>query len=162
MLLVCLYKIDNIILYYNRKSGITMTTIIASSIFDYSKFPSKSWRDKLDLCNDCDCCVRHNVYKPFLVSCLPHMDAIDVFDAEDHRFGVCRCRCRFLARRICEKDNFDIMMASPDPCDLPLPPSRWLSKDPSMDLLDAATQAALDYYWAGQVKACQYAIFHSC
>ena len=139
-----------------------MATIIASSIFDYSKFPSKSWRDKLDLCNDCDCCVRHNVYKPFLVSCLPCMDAIDVFDAEDHRFGVCRCRCRFLARRICEKDNFDIMMASPDPCDLPLPPSRWLSKDPSMDLLDAATEAALDYYWAGQVKACQYAIFHIC
>jgi hypothetical protein len=161
MLLVCLYKIDNIILYYNRKSGITMTTIIASST-DYSKFPSKSWRDKLDLCNDCDCCVRHNVYKPFLVSCLPSMDAIDVLDAEDHRFGVCRCKCRYLARRICEEDNFDIMMASPDPCDLPLPPSRWLAKDPSMELLDAATEAALDYYWAGQVKACQYAIFHIC
>jgi hypothetical protein len=31
-----------------------------------------------------------------------------------------------------------------------------------MDLLDAATQAALDYYWAGQVKASQYAIFHGC
>ena len=162
MLLVCLYKIDKYIIYYNRKSGITMTTIIASCIFDYSKFPSKSWRDKLDLCNNCDCCVRHNVYKPFLVSCLPHMDAIDVFDAEDHRFGVCRCRCRFLARRICEKDNFDIMMASPDPCDLPLPPSRWLSKDPSMDLLEAETQAALEHYWAGQVKASQYAIFHGC
>jgi hypothetical protein len=161
MLLVCLYKIDNIILYYNIKSGITMTTIIASST-DYSKFPSKSWRDKLDLCNDCDCCVRHNVYKPFLVSCLPSMDAIDVLDAEDHRFGVCRCKCRYLARRICEEDNYEIMMASPDPCDLPLPPSRWLAKDPSMVLLDAATEAALDYYWAGQVKACQYAIFHIC
>jgi hypothetical protein len=31
-----------------------------------------------------------------------------------------------------------------------------------MELLDAATQAALDYYWAGQVKASQYAIFHGC
>ncbi len=62
----------------------------------------------------------------------------------------------------CKETNFDIMMASPDPCDLPLPPSRWLVKDPSMVLLDAATQAALNYYWAGQVKACQYAIFHIC
>ena len=62
----------------------------------------------------------------------------------------------------CKETTCAIILASPDPCDLPLPPSRWLAKDPSMDLLDAATEAALDYYWAGQVKACQYAIFHGC
>jgi hypothetical protein len=28
-----------------------------------------------------------------------------------------------------------------------------------MVLLDAATEEALDHYWAEQVKACQYAIF---
>jgi hypothetical protein len=62
----------------------------------------------------------------------------------------------------CKEDNCEIILASPAPCDLPLPPKHWLAKDPSMVLLDAATEAALDYYWAGQVKACQYAIFHIC
>jgi hypothetical protein len=56
----------------------------------------------------------------------------------------------------------EISRASPHPSELPLPPQRWLSKDPSMDLLDAATEEALEHYWAGQVKACQYAIFHIC
>jgi hypothetical protein len=55
----------------------------------------------------------------------------------------------------------DIMMASPDPSELPPPPQRWLAKDPSMVLLDAATTEALEHYWVGQVKACQYAIFHN-
>jgi len=53
-------------------------------------------------------------------------------------------------------------MTSPDPSELPPPPQRWLAKDPSMDLLDAATEEALEHYWVGQVKACQYAIFHIC
>ena len=55
----------------------------------------------------------------------------------------------------------DIMMASPDPSELPPPPQRWLAKDPSMVLLDAATTEALDHYWVGQVKASQYAIFRN-
>ena len=139
-----------------------MTTIIASST-DYSKFPSKSWTEKMDKCNDCNCCERHMLWKPrFVLPCVHDFDAIDVMDAENIRFGVCRCKCRYVARRMCEEANCEIMMASPDPSELPLPPSRWLAKDPSMVLLDAATEAALDYYWAGQVKACQYAIFHIC
>jgi hypothetical protein len=56
----------------------------------------------------------------------------------------------------------EIMLASPDPSELPMPPQRWLVKDPSMVLLDSATEEALEHYWAGQVKACQYAIFHIC
>jgi hypothetical protein len=55
----------------------------------------------------------------------------------------------------------DIMMASPDPSELPLPPQKWLAKDPSMVLLDAATTEALEHYWVGQVKASQYAIFRN-
>lgn len=55
----------------------------------------------------------------------------------------------------------DIMMTSPDPSELPPPPQRWLAKDPSMVLLDAATTEALEHYWVGQVKASQYAIFRN-
>jgi len=55
----------------------------------------------------------------------------------------------------------DIMMTSPDPSELPPPPQKWLAKDPSMVLLDAATTEALEHYWVGQVKASQYAIFHN-
>lgn len=54
------------------------------------------------------------------------------------------------------------VIVSPDPCELPMPPLNWLAKDPSMVLLDAATEEALAYYWADRVKACQYAIFHIC
>ena len=55
----------------------------------------------------------------------------------------------------------DIMMTSPDPSELPPPPQKWLAKDPSMVLLDAATTKALEHYWVGQVKASQYAIFRN-
>lgn len=56
----------------------------------------------------------------------------------------------------------EIIIVSPDPSELPMPPQRWLVKDSSMVLLDSATEEALEHYWAGQVKACQYAIFHIC
>jgi hypothetical protein len=57
------------------------------------------------------------------------------------------------------KSMREINKASPEPSELPSPPQRWLTKDPSMALLDAATTEALEHYWAGQVKACQYALF---
>jgi len=139
-----------------------MSTIIASST-DYSKFAAKSWQEKMDFCNECNCCESHMINKPRCVLPTVHdFDCIDVLDAEDRRFGVCRCRCRYLARRMCEEDNCEIMRASPDPSELPMPPQRWLKKDTSMELLDSATEEALEHYWAGQVKACQYAIFHIC
>lgn len=141
-----------------------MSTII-NSCTDYTKFAGKSWQEKMDLCNECYCCERHNVYKPrYLLPTVHEFDAIDVLDTttEVWRLGLCRCKCRYLARRMCEEDNCDIILASPDPSELPPPPQRWLVKDSSMVLLDAATTEALEHYWAGQVKACQYAIFHSC
>ena len=58
--------------------------------------------------------------------------------------------------------NCLINVVSPEPSELPMPPQRWLTKDTSMELLDSATEEALEHYWAGQVKACQYAIFHIC
>jgi len=60
-----------------------------------------------------------------------------------------------------QEDTCAIILASPDPSELPPPPQRWLAKDPSMVLLDAATTEALDHYWVGQVKASQYAIFRN-
>jgi hypothetical protein len=62
---------------------------------------------------------------------------------------------------MCEEANFELMDA-PSPSQLPMPPQRWLSKDPSLVLLDAATDEALERYWVEKVKACQYALFHSC
>jgi len=45
-----------------------------------------------------------------------------------------------------------------------MPPQEWLKKENAdeLTLLDRATDEALEYYWKGQVKACQYAIFHMC
>ena len=60
--------------------------------------------------------------------------------------------------------NYEIMCASPDPSELPMPPRNWLKKEivDDLSLLDEATETALEHYWKGQVKACQYAIFHMC
>ena len=138
-----------------------MTTIINSST-DYTKFAGKSWQEKMDLCNECYCCETHNVCKPrYVLPTVHEFDAIDVLDTttEVWRLGLCKCKCRYLARRMCEEDTCAIILASPHPSELPLPPQRWLTKDSSMVLLDAATSEALEHYWLEQVKACQYALF---
>lgn len=56
---------------------------------------------------------------------------------------------------------------APDASELPMPPLNWHKKktpepDDDLSLLDQATSEALDHYWKGRVKACQYAIFHNC
>jgi hypothetical protein len=85
-------------------------------------------------------------------------------DTKELWYKDCRCKCRYLARRMCEEDNCKIMTASPAPCELPLPPQPWLKREnvDDLSLLDRATDEALEHYWRGQVKASQYAIFTMC
>jgi hypothetical protein len=132
---------------------------------DYSAFAGKSWQEKLDTCNKCDCCERHNFRKPhILIPIIRAYDYVDLLDdTEELWYQDCRCKCRYLARRMCEEANYEIMVASPSPNVLPMPPQEWLKKqDTDLSLLDWATDEALEYYWRGQVKACQYAIFNMC
>ena len=137
-----------------------------TSAIDYTAFAGKSWQTKMDICNDCNCCERHMCLRPrLLLSSVKDYDAIDVLDTskEVWRLGLCRCKCRYLARRMCEETNYQIMCASPEPFELPMPPQKWLKKhDDDLSLLDCATEEALEHYWKGQVKACQYAIFNMC
>jgi len=137
-----------------------------SGNYDYTKFEGKSWQEKMDSCNKCNCCERHSFRKPrYVLSTVHEFDYIDLLDTtKELWYKECKCKCRFLARRMCEEANSDIMRASPDPSELPMPPEKWLKKEDDIDLnlLDSATEDALDYYWKGQVKACQYAIFHMC
>jgi len=132
---------------------------------DYSAFAGKSWQEKLDTCNKCDCCERHNFRKPHtLTPIIKAYDYVDLLDnTEELWYQDCRCKCRYLARRMCEEANCEIMVASPSPSVLPMPPQEWLKKqDTDLSLLDSATYEALEHYWRGQVKACQYAIFNMC
>jgi len=132
---------------------------------DYSAFAGKSWQEKLDTCNKCDCCERHNFRKPHtLTPIIKAYDYIDLLDdTKELLYQDCRCKCRYLARRMCEEANCEIMVASPSPSVLPMPPQEWVKKqDTDLSLLDAATYEALEHYWRGQVKACQYAIFNVC
>jgi hypothetical protein len=126
-------------------------------INDYTIFGGKSWQDKLDTCNKCDCCERHNFKKPnLLIPIIQAYDYIDLLDdTKELWYKDCRCKCRYLARR---------MTASPAPCELPLPPQPWLKREnvEDLSLLDRATYEALEHYWRGQVKASQYAIFNTC
>lgn len=60
--------------------------------------------------------------------------------------------------------DLDILSTAPDASNLPMPPQKWLKKEnvDELSLLDMATDEALEYYWKGRVKACQYAIFNMC
>jgi len=133
---------------------------------DYTIFAGKSWQEKMDICNECNCCELHNFKKPnLLVPLIQVYDYIDLLDdTKELWYKDCKCKCRYLPRRMCEENNYEIMRASPNPSELPLPPQTWLKKKDADDLtlLDWATDEALEYYWRGQVKACQYAIFHMC
>jgi hypothetical protein len=133
---------------------------------DYTIFAGKSWQEKIDICNECNCCELHNFKKPnLLVPLIQVYDYIDLLDdTKELWYKDCKCKCRYLPRRMCEENNYEIMRASPNPSELPLPPQTWLKKKDADDLtlLDWATDEALEYYWRGQVKACQYAIFHMC
>lgn len=134
-------------------------------INDYSAFAGKSWQEKLDICNECICCEHHNFRKPHvlkpLIQAYDYIDVLD--DTKELWYKECRCKCRYLARRMCEEANCEIMVASPSPNVLPMPPQEWLKKqDTDLSLLDSATYEALEHYWRGQVKACQYAIFNVC
>ena len=132
---------------------------------DYSAFAGKSWQEKLDMCNKCDCCERHNFRKPHtLIPIIQAYDYIDLLDdTKELWYKGCRCKCRYLGRRMCEEANCEIMVASPSPSVLPMPPQEWVKKqDTDLSLLDSATYEALEHYWRGQVKACQYAIFNMC
>jgi len=142
-----------------------MPTPCIDCVNDYTAFAGKSWQEKLTNCNECDCCERHNISKPrYVLPTVHEFDAIDVLDTttEVWRLGLCRCKCRYLARRMCEEDNCVIMRASPDPYELPLPPQKWLKREKVDDLsvLDRATDEALEHYWSCQVKSSQYAIFN--
>jgi hypothetical protein len=77
-----------------------MSSIINSSI-DYTMFAAKSWQEKMDKCNECYCCERHNVQKPrYVLPTVHEFDAIDVLDitTEAWRLGLCMCKCRTLVR----------------------------------------------------------------
>ncbi len=144
-----------------------MSSICLERSIDYTVFEGKSWQDKMNNCNECYCCERHNISRPrYVLPTVHEFDAIDVLDTttEVWRLGLCKCKCRFLARRMCEEANCDIMRASPDSSELPMPPQKWLKKTPHYDmtLLDWATEQAIEVHWKNQVKACQYAIFHIC
>ena len=137
-----------------------------SGNYDYTKFEGKSWQEKMDSCNKCNCCEHHSFRKPRLVLPTVHdYDYVDLLDTtKELWYKECKCKCRYLARRMCEEANFEIMAASPDPSELPMPPKKWLKKEPKHDLslLDWATEQAIEVHWKQQVKACQYAIFHIC
>ena len=151
-------------------SNAIMSTLMPSpcidDAIDYTIFAGKSWQEKIDICNECNCCELHNFKKPnLLVPLIQVYDYIDLLDdTKELWYKDCKCKCRYLPRRMCEENNYEIMRASPNPSELPLPPQTWLKKKDADDLtlLDWATDEALEYYWRGQVKACQYAIFHMC
>jgi hypothetical protein len=150
----------------NAIMSMLMPSPCIDSADDYTIFAGKSWQEKMAICNECNCCELHNFKKPnLLVPLIQVYDYIDLLDdTKELWYKDCKCKCRYLPRRMCEENNYEIMRASPNPSELPLPPQTWLKKENAdeLTLLDWATDEALKHYWSSQVKACQYAIFHMC
>ena len=122
-----------------------------------------TWQEKLDTCNSCTCCDRHQHNKPYKFE--PYYNHKS--SRETLIQNNCDCSCEHDARQICDITNYHLLSSAPDACDLPMPPLKWNKKnthepDYDLTLLDEATHEALDQYWKGRVKACQYAIFHTC
>ena len=124
----------------------------------YSHIKGSTWQEKLDTCNMCMCCERHQRNKPLKFE--PYYR--DQIIREGLTTNSCPCNCRHSARSICYYGTYHLLSSAPDARDLPMPPLKWTAPDDDLTLLDEATGAALEHYWKGQVKACQYAIFHIC
>lgn len=101
-------------------------------------------------------------YTTFASSIIQYNDCIDTLDSvKDLHYKECKCKWLYLARRMREEPT---IITAPSPSELPMPPLKWLKQEPKYDLslLDWATEQAIEHHWKGQVKACQYAIFHMC
>lgn len=137
-------------------------------------FEGKTWQEKLNACNECMCCDQHQDNRPSKFE--PYYNDDEPYD-ETWTKNNCTCRCEDSAKQLCYYGNYHLMTSAPDANDLPMPPLKWRYQhdndininddidddiDNDLSMLDEATDEALDHYWKGRVKACQYAIFHIC
>jgi len=83
-----------------------------------------SWQEKMNSCNACECCLRHTMNKPRILGPHKYYRKNNI----EHWWNTknpCDCPCRRLARAMLLDHIHDIITASPEPCDLPMPPSTW-------------------------------------
>ncbi len=67
-----------------------------------SDVPGDNMTDKLKHLNDCNCCARHQIDKPYIFSkWFDNKEPSDIFVCPE-----CPCNCRHLARTICRKAPF--------------------------------------------------------
>jgi len=64
----------------------------------FNEVPGISYQDKLDYLFNCNCCIRHQVNKPFIFS--PWHETPDNNQRYIH---ACACNCRHVARFICRQ-----------------------------------------------------------
>lgn len=67
----------------------------------FDKVEGKTYQEKLDTLNKCECCERHKKNKPSTFSTWIELD----FKFKDNtEFNVnCKCDCRHVARHICRQ-----------------------------------------------------------
>jgi len=64
---------------------------------EFDKIPGSTWKEKLDHCAACRCCVRHQTQKPG--SFVPWIDT----PSKGLGSGTCECDCRHMARWLCRQ-----------------------------------------------------------
>lgn len=144
----------------STNTDIIHKTLIDSLDLDFTHIGGSTWQEKLDICNSCMCCSRHQHQRNKLFNFQPYCSQMS--SQQGLTTNTCECICMFNAIKI-----YHLLSCPPAACDLPMPPLKWskiLEPEPDYDLslLDEATDHALDHYWKDRVKACQYAIFHIC
>jgi hypothetical protein len=82
----------------------------------FKTLPGTSWAAKLGACNKCNCCTRHQTFRPAALRTW-----VELPSREERRrwypdeLGKCECNCRHMARFICRQVEED---GSMNPCPL--------------------------------------------
>lgn len=65
----------------------------------FDTIPGLDWHQKLFFLNNCNCCKRHQIKKPYIFK--PWVDTH--FTIDNNHDDNCTCKCRHAARMICRQ-----------------------------------------------------------
>ena len=67
----------------------------------FNNIPGNTWQQKLDHCNQCNCCTRHSINRP--TSFKPWIETNFSNTPPHLKENMCKCNCRHNARFICRQ-----------------------------------------------------------
>jgi len=69
----------------------------------FSRIPGDTWEEKLSHCSSCQCCARHQTFRPSRLVHWTDADAKRDLKITYRSMPSCPCNCRHMARFICRQ-----------------------------------------------------------